>query len=170
MWGRGQRGNNVTCPALAPLSITSFTLNKWIVPFQVLIPRWVDLCPYSTISVSILITSVLNCASDRLAISSLLSCIFSGALICSFIWAIFFFVLTGLLCSKGWNLGRATHCVAVCNTLCLCIVLLYVGEGSERKQCCLLGSWLAFSDLPYYSEANWALLVLIPGQVVLCAL
>ena len=31
---------------------------------------------YSTISVSILITSVLNPASDRLAISSLLSCIF----------------------------------------------------------------------------------------------
>ena len=38
---------------------------------------------------SILITSFLNCASDRLAIFSLLSCIFSGALICSFIWAIF---------------------------------------------------------------------------------
>ena len=44
----------------------------------------------STNSVSFLITSVLNCASDRLAIYSPLSCIFSGALICSFIWAIFF--------------------------------------------------------------------------------
>ena len=32
----------------------------------------------------------LNCACDRLALSSLLSCIFSGVLICSFIWAIFF--------------------------------------------------------------------------------
>ena len=36
------------------------------------------------------ITSVLNCASDMLAISLLLSCIISGALICSFIWATFF--------------------------------------------------------------------------------
>ena len=44
----------------------------------------------STISVSILITSVLNCASDRLVISSSLSCIFSGALLCSFIWPVFF--------------------------------------------------------------------------------
>ena len=34
------------------------------------------LWPHSTISVSILITSVLNCASDRLAVSSSLSCIF----------------------------------------------------------------------------------------------
>ena len=48
------------------------------------------LYPNSMISVSILITSVLNSALDRLAISSLLSCIFSGALICSFLWAIFF--------------------------------------------------------------------------------
>ena len=48
-----------------------------------------NLWPYSTNSVSILITSVLNCASHRLAITLLLSCIFSGALICSFIWAIF---------------------------------------------------------------------------------
>ena len=52
-------------------------------------------CIYSTISVTILITSVLNCASDRLAISSLLSCIFSGALKCSVIWAIFFFFCLG---------------------------------------------------------------------------
>ena len=35
-----------------------------------------NLQPNSTNSVSFLITSVLNCASDRLAISSLLSCIF----------------------------------------------------------------------------------------------
>ena len=39
--------------------------------------------PYSTISVSILTTSVLNSASDRLPISSLLSSIFR-VLICSF--------------------------------------------------------------------------------------
>ena len=53
--------------------------------------------PYSKISVSILITRVLNFASDRLAISLSLSCIFSGALICSFIWA-FFFSLPSSLC------------------------------------------------------------------------
>ena len=39
---------------------------------------------------------VLNCASDRLAISSLLSYIVSGALICSFICAIFFFFCPGV--------------------------------------------------------------------------
>ena len=49
---------------------------------------------------SILITSVLNYASDRLAISSSLSCIFSGALICSFIWAFFF------LSRHTWNVVR----------------------------------------------------------------
>ena len=46
------------------------------------------LWPYSIISVSILITSVFNSASDRLAISSSLSS-FSGVLIYSFTWAIF---------------------------------------------------------------------------------
>ena len=51
--------------------------------------------PNSTNSVSVLITSVLNCASDRLAISSLLSCIFYGDFICSSIWAILFLSLCG---------------------------------------------------------------------------
>ena len=44
--------------------------------------------PYSINFVSILITSVLNCASDMLYISSLFSS-FSGVLICYLIWAIF---------------------------------------------------------------------------------
>ena len=73
---------------------------------------------------SFLITSVLNYASDRLAISSLLSCIFSGTLICSFIWAIYFLSWRAcyikewsLRCLPGWgNAGR-------------CTVTLYVGEG-----------------------------------------
>ena len=44
-----------------------------------------------------------------------------------------------------------------------------MGEGSEREKCCLLGSPLAFSHLPpCYPQANWALLVLIPGRVSLC--
>ena len=42
----------------------------------------------SAISVSILITSVLHCASDSLCISLSLSS-FSGGLICSFIWTLF---------------------------------------------------------------------------------
>ena len=61
MWGRGPRGNSAACLALSQFSVTS---------------------------VSILIISVLNSASHRLVISSLLTS-FSGVLICSFIWAIF---------------------------------------------------------------------------------
>ena len=72
-----------------------------------------------------MITSGWNCVSDRLAISSSLSCIFSGALKCSLIWAFLFFFswrvfyLMGrsLRCSPGWgNAGR-------------CAVMLYVREG-----------------------------------------
>ena len=51
-----------------------------------------------------------------------------------------------------------------------CLVALYVWEGSEREQCHLLCSWLTFSHFPCYPKANWALLVLIPGWVVLCAI
>ena len=39
------------------------------------------------------------------------------------------------------------------------------GGGSEREQCCLLRSLPAFSHFPRYPQANWALLVLIPGWV-----
>ena len=61
-----------------------------------------------------------------MAISSSLSCIFSGALICfSFVPHFFFFVLVYLLRSKGLSLrcspGQGNpHC---------CIVMLYVKEG-----------------------------------------
>ena len=37
------------------------------------------------------------------------------------------------------------------------------GAVSEREQCCLLGSLPAFSHFPRYPQANWALLVLVPG-------
>ena len=76
---------------------------------------------------SFLITSVLNYASDRLAICLLLTCIFSGALICSLIWAFFFSWHTcyikgwSLRCSPGW--GNAGHCA----------VMLYMGEGPRRS-------------------------------------
>ena len=39
MWGRGQKGDNPISSAFAPLSISSSTNHKWIVPFQVL-PWW----------------------------------------------------------------------------------------------------------------------------------
>ena len=40
--------------------------------------------------------------------------------------------------------------------------MLYVGERSEREQCHLLSSLLAFSHFLCHSQVNWALLVLIP--------
>ena len=72
---------------------------------------------------SVLITSVLNCASDRLAICSLLGCIYSGFLKCSVIWAIFFLSwhVCYLRCSPGW--GNTGHCA----------VTLYVGEGPRGR-------------------------------------
>ena len=69
-----------------------------------------------------------------------------------------------LLGSKGWSL----RCSPGWGTPCHCIVMLYVGEGSEREQCHLLHSLLAFSHFPGFPEANQALLVLIPGWVGLC--
>ena len=41
-------------------------------------------------------------------------------------------------------------------------------EGSEREQCGLLPSLPDFSHSLCYPQANWALLVLIPGWVGLC--
>ena len=110
----------------------------------------------------LLITSVLKCASDRLAISLSLSCIFSGVLICSFIWAFFFFLSwrtcyvegRSLRCSPGW--GNGGHCT----------VTLSVGEGSEREQWCLLYSLPDFSHSLRYPQSNWALLVLLPSVCV----
>ena len=65
---------------------------------------------------SFLITSVLNPASDRLAISSVLSFLFSGALICLHVGHIFF-VPACLLCSNGQSLryspgqDNPLHCI-----------------------------------------------------------
>ena len=98
------------------------------------------------------------CAPDGLTISSSLSCIFSGALIHSFIWAIFF-ISAGLLHSKGQSLRYSP---GQGNPLG-CFLVLYVGEGSEREHCHLLSSLLAFSHFLHHPQSNWALLVLIPG-------
>ena len=75
---------------------------------------------------SVLITSVLNCASDRLAISSSLSCIFSGALKCSVIWAIFFFFLSWCIC---YFKGRSLRCSPGWGNAGRCAVMRYVVEG-----------------------------------------
>ena len=81
----------------------------------------------------ILITSVLNCSSDRLAISSLLSCNFSGALIFSFIWAIF--VLSWRAC---YIKGRSLRCSPGRGNAGCCAVMLYVGEGPRGSNGALL--------------------------------
>ena len=76
----------------------------------------------------------------------------------------FFFVSAHLLRSKGRSLrfspGQGNpHS---------CLVMLYVGEGSQWEQHHLLYSLLAFSHFPGFPEANQPLLVLIPGWVGLC--
>ena len=73
----------------------------------------------------------------------------------------YIFVWAHLLHSKGKNLK---YLPGQGNPLRF-VMVLYVGEGSERKQCCLLGSQPAFSYFPCYPQAKWAFLVLIPGWV-----
>ena len=80
----------------------------------------------STNSVSVLITNVLNCASDRLALSSSLSCIFSGALKNSVIWAIFSFFWSWCFC---YFKGRSLRCSRGRGNAGCCAVMRYVGEG-----------------------------------------
>ena len=65
------------------------------------------------------------CASDRLAISSSLSCNFSGALKCSVIWAFFFF-LSWFIC---YLKGRSLRCSPGQGNAGHCAVTLYLGEG-----------------------------------------
>ena len=116
-------------------------------------------------TVSILITSVLNSASDRLAISlHRLVLFFSGAFICSFIWSNFYFVLVHLFCHKGWSLRYSPGPGNWGSR----VVALYLGEGSKREQWCLFSFLPAFSHFLCYPQANWALLVLIPRWVGLC--
>ena len=68
--------------------------------------------------------------------SSLVSCIFSLALIWSFIWAIFF-VSACLLCSKG----RSLRCSPEQDNPHGCVVALYVGRGLRGNSvtCSALG-------------------------------
>ena len=117
--------------------------------------------PYATNSVSILITSVLNCASNRWAISLSLSYVFSGALICSFIWVIFFFwsrctcyvVRGGALgvhqggatCTVLWGCvgeglrGNSATCLALCQ---LSVTFPATHKQIGPFQCWFLGGWV----------------------------
>ena len=86
------------------LGFLPFLLVPWIVFFIspcIVFTSSPILWPYSTISVSILVTSILNCASDRLAISSLLSFIFFLELWSVLSFGPYFFVSAHLLCGKG---------------------------------------------------------------------
>ena len=100
---------------------------------------------YSIMSVSILITSVLNSASDKLTVSSPLSS-FSGILIYSFIWAIFLCLGVQLFHCKGQSLkyspGQGNPFP--------CVMTLNVGDGSEREQYHLLGPHPTFSHFLCY--------------------
>ena len=77
--------------------------------------------PYSANFVSILITSIFNCACDRLAISSSLSCIFWNFDLFFHLGLFFFFVSGHLLYSKGRSLryspGRGNTSLR-CGTAC----------------------------------------------------
>ena len=84
--------------------------------------------PCSVISVSFLITSVLNCAPDILAISLSLSFFLEFWSVLSF--GPYFFVSVHLLCCKGWSLRYSP---GQGNPL-QCIVAGYVVEGSERER------------------------------------
>ena len=105
---------------------------------------------FATISVSILITSVLNCAS------SLLSFIFPGTLICSFIWAIF---LCLGACSKGQSLRYSPGW----GNPSLCIVVLHVpqhscGPGMVQEGAVAFARLSAgFQYFPHYPPVNWVI-------------
>ena len=64
-----------------------------------------------------------------------------------------------LLCSKGQSLryspgwGNPSDCV----------VVFYVGEGSEREQCHLFSSLPGSRHYPSYPQTNWALWCWFPG-------
>ena len=123
---------------------------------------------------SFLITSVLNCASDRLAISSLLSCIFSGALISSFIWAFFFFFWSWHACyinrrslrySPGQGNARwSLRCDAICggrgclrgsNGACSAFCRFSVTPSATHNQigpfwCCFPRGWACARSRPLW--------------------
>ena len=117
--------------------------------------------PYSANSVSILITRVLNCVFDRLAISSSLSSIF-GVLICSFSWVVFLF-LSWSTCyvvrALGICQGGATHFAA------LWCCMWGRGQRGNNDTCSAL-TLLSVTSLSHRRIVPFQ--VLIPGGVSLC--
>ena len=83
---------------------------------------------------------------------------FSGALICSFIWVIFFLVSVYLLHSERWSL----RCSPGWGDAGRCAVTLYVGEGLRGSN----GTRSTLHQISvfslHYPQSNWAPLVLIP--------
>ena len=125
---------------------------------------------YSTISVSILITSVWKSSSDRLAIFSLFIVFFWSfdmffhlGLFIFLFFILFLFIYfchsTSLMYSKGLSFRNSPGQ----GNQCCCFIALYVGEGSLREQCHLVSSPPAFTHFLHYPQENWPLLVLIPG-------
>ena len=123
--------------------------------------------PYSMSSLSILITSVLNSASDRLAVSILLNS-FAGLLFCSLIWAIFLhlFILAASLClclciryscfdSLSWcTLCKRQNFRAVQPTLLLLWHCMWeIGWRGNSATC------FTFAPFPVTSPTSWMHLV-----------
>ena len=106
--------------------------------------------PNSTNYVSVLKISVLNCASDRLAIPSLLSYISSGALIYSFIWAIFF--LSWCTC---YVKGRSLRCLPGWGNVGHCAVMLYVGNGLRGSNgACSTLHWISVPSSTTHNQTG----------------
>ena len=102
---------------------------------------------------SILITTVLNSASDRLAISLSLNSI-SGVLICYFIWAMFLCLAPPVNVVRGRALGihqgRATA---------FALLWCYVwGKGQRGNNPCSLGSCPTFHHFPHFPQVVCTLL------------
>ena len=74
-----------------------------------------------------------------------------------------FFLLSWHAC---YIKGRSLRCSPGQSKAGCCAVMVYVWEGSEREQWCLLHSPPAFSHSLCYPQSNWAFLVLIPGRWV----
>ena len=113
---------------------------------------------------TILITSVLNPASDRLVISSSLSCIFCWIFKLFFHLGLFFWSRCASYVVRGGALGitRAGYPTWLCyGAVC----------GGRVKEGTVPLAWLlaSFQSLLCYPQANWALMVLIPMWVGICS-
>ena len=85
-----------------------------------------------------------------MTISSSLSYIFSGVLICSFIWAIFFFFLSWCTC---YVKGRSLNCSPGRGNAGGCVVTLYVGEGLRGSNgACSTLCWISVTPSATHNQ------------------